>query len=151
MGTARRITPEVVEELKAIQRFLETRHSDEPAALAAVLAEVNVQMARTGFLQAEAQADLDEAMADVFAENKNAILKMPATVSTKFIGALCKDEGYYLKWIERMNRACTHHAENLRSLLSYAKESSRVSRYADNVMSGQDEFPDEQEDDFYGR
>ena len=146
METTKRITPEIVAELQTIQKFLETRHSDEPAVLSEVLAEVNVQMARSGFLLAEAKADLDAAMAVVFDENMKAIQKMPATVSTKFMSALCKEEQYNVNWIERINRTCVHAADNLRSLLSYAKESSRVGRYADAVAHN--DFDEETADEW---
>lgn len=130
----RRITPEIEGELLVIQDFLETRHSDEPTVLAQVLAEINVQMARTGYLLAEAKYDLNTARARAFAENKKAIEKMPATVSNRFLEALCSKEEHNVDWIERLNKTCTHQADNLRSLLSYAKENYRVTRYAGSVM-----------------
>ena len=123
------ITPEIAEELVRIQAFLEEEPRDDvPEILIERLTKLNALMARTGFLWAEAKADQDAAIAAVFAENSKAILQMPATVSQKFIAALCKDENYYVSLTERINRTCVHQSDNLRTQVSYAKENMALTR-----------------------
>lgn len=123
------ITPEKIEELKKIQEFLESEPvTDDPAELIDRLTKMNAYMARSGFLMAEAQADRDAAIAGVFAEHQKAILQMPATVSQKFISAMCKDENFYATWTERINRLCVHESDNLRTQVSYAKENMALTR-----------------------
>ncbi len=123
------ITPEKMEELKKIQELLESEPvTADPAELIDRLTKMNAYMARSGFLMAEAQADRDAAVAGVFAEHQKAILQMPATVSQKFIGAMCKDENFYATWTERINRLCVHESDNLRTQVSYAKENMALTR-----------------------
>ena len=123
------ITQEKIEELKKIQEFLESEPvTDDPAELIDRLTKMNAYMARSGFLMAEAQADRDAAIAGVFAEHQKAILQMPATVSQKFISAMCKDENFYATWTERINRLCVHESDNLRTQVSYAKENMALTR-----------------------
>lgn len=123
------ITPEIIEELKEMQRFLEgSPETDDPNELIERLTKINAYMARSGFLMAEANADRDAAIAAVFAEHSKSILQMPATVSQKFISALCKDENYYATLVERINRTCVHQSDNLRTQVSFAKENMALTR-----------------------
>ena len=129
MQDERHITPEIVSELKEMQTFLESQPvTDDPGELIERLTTLNAYMARSGFLMAEANADRDAAIAAVFAEHSKAILQMPATVSQKFIGALCKEENYYATWVERINRMCVHQSDNLRTQVSFAKENMTLTR-----------------------
>ena len=123
------ITPDKVKELQEMQSFLESEPvTDDPGELIERLTRLNAYMARSGFLMAEANADRDAAVAGVFAEHQKAILQMPATVSQKFISALCKDENYYATWTERINRMCVHQSDNLRTQVSFAKENMALTR-----------------------
>ena len=123
------ITPQIEEELHEIQQFLEdSPSSDVPDLLVDRLTMLNAYMARTGFLLAEAKADQDNAIAAVFAEFKNLIIKMPATVARTFIASQCENENYYANWIERINRACVHQSDNIRTQVSYAKENLKLTR-----------------------
>ncbi len=127
--TERHITPEIVEELKQMQAFLESEPTtDDPAELIERLTIINAYMARSGFLMAEANADRDAAIAAVFAEYPKQILQMPATVSQKFISSLCKEENYYATLVERINRTCVHQSDNLRTQVSFAKENMALTR-----------------------
>ena len=126
----KKITPEIAEELMKIQAFLsqEEQITEDTDLLIERLSYINAYMARTNFLLAEAKADLDAATKKVFAEYFNQILKMPATVSQKFISALCKEENYYATLIERINKTCVHQGDNIRTLVSYAKENMALTR-----------------------
>lgn len=124
----KRITEEIDGELRAIQSYLEDTPADEPSILLDRLTMLNSYMARTGYLLAEAKADLDAATAGVFAKFSNMILKMPATVSQKFITSQCETENYYVAWIERINRSCVHQSDNIRTQVSFAKENLNLTR-----------------------
>lgn len=116
------ITQEIVEELKEIQSFLEEEYEESAPVMVQRLTRINAYMARTGYLYAIACADQDRAIAGVFAENAKAIRVMPATISQKFINTLCDKENYYVKWLERLNKTCTHQADNIRTQVSFQKE-----------------------------
>ena len=122
------ITQDTHKELEDIQSFLEVVTGDEVNELIERLSMLNSYMARTGYLLAVATADRDRAMAGVFAEHQKSILKMPATVSQKFINCLCDTENYYVTWIERLNRACVHQGDNIRTQISFAKENLSLTK-----------------------
>lgn len=132
MSEMKRITGEIVEELKSIQSFLEEEYTDDPVGLLNRITKLNVYMARTGFLLAEAEADRDKVVAATFAEHASAITKMPSQVSQKFINALCEDENYYVTWIEPIHRTCVHQSDGIRTQISFAKEEMRMSGYGGN-------------------
>lgn len=113
-------------EMRDIQDYLQTFTGDDPSELIERLGMLNVYMARTGYLLAVAKADLDAAMSRVFAEFSAQILAMPATIGSRFISARCETENYYVNWIERVNRACVHQCDNIRTQVSFAKENMRL-------------------------
>ncbi len=120
------INDSVAEELRGIQGFLETETSEDPNELIERLGMLNVYMARTGYLLAVAKADQDTATARVFDEFSGDILAMPATIGARFIASRCREENYYVNWIERINRACVHQGDNIRTQVSFAKENMRL-------------------------
>ena len=122
------ITPDVVQELTEIQLFIDSEYTEDVAVLIPRLTRIGAYMSRTGYLKAVAESDRDRAMAAVFSEHSKAILKMPATVSTKFIGSQCARENYYCTWIDRINRTCTHQADIIRTQISFAKEDLALTR-----------------------
>ena len=132
MDELKHITEEVVEELRGIQEFLEEEYTDDPVSLLNRITLLNVYMARSGFLLAEAEADRDKAMAATFAEHASAITKMPSQVSQKFINALCEKENYFVTWIERIHRTCVHQSDGIRTQVSFAKEEMRMAGWGNN-------------------
>ncbi|MBR0291121.1 MAG: hypothetical protein IJQ79_03210 [Bacteroidales bacterium] len=121
------ITKEVEQELEEIQKFLEDDHSEEPEYLVERLSILNSLMARTGFLLAVAEADRDRAVREVFEEYQSDILAMPASLAQKFISAKCERENYFAKWLDRLNRDCVHHSDNIRTQVSFAKQNLMLS------------------------
>ena len=128
MMKEKNITPEIDEELKEIQCFLEEEYAEEPFVLTTRITKLNVYMARTGFLFAQAEEDRDKAIVATFAEHASAITKMPSQVSQKFISAMCEKENYYVRWIERLHRTCVHQSDGIRTQVSFAKEELSLTR-----------------------
>lgn len=120
------ITEEVVKELEDIQRFLEQdlkqQATAEPEILVERLSILNAMMARTGFLLAVAKADQDRATKRVFQEYKSDICALPTSLAHKFINACCDRENFYATWLDRLNRDCVHHSDNIRTQVSFAKQ-----------------------------
>lgn len=115
-------------EAERIQAYLEITASDDPNELAARLSDLNVYLARTGKMLAEASCIRDRAVAAVYAEEARAIFKMPATVARRFVESQTADQNALVVWLDRLNRACTHQSENLRTQISFAKQQLELTR-----------------------
>lgn len=121
---------DLLNEAQEIQDFLESvpDNNEDPNELANRLSYLNNYMARSGKMLADAKQMQDLAIAAVYAEHSKAILKMPATVAMKFISSQTVDENYLVNWLDRINRACTHQSDNIRTQISFAKEQMSLTR-----------------------
>ena len=79
-------------------------------------------MSRSGEMLADAMQLQDRAINAVYAEQGKLILKMPATIASKFVNSCCDQENRLVKWLERINATCKHQSDNLRTQISFAKE-----------------------------
>lgn len=116
-----------------MQTFMEQAPTDEPTVLAERLAFCNVYLARSGEMLAEAKKLLNEAVASVYDAKGERLLKAGAQLAGKVIAGYCSEEQFLCDWLDRVNKGLVHASDNLRSLLSYAKEGMRIGRYADEV------------------
>lgn len=119
---------ELLEEAQRIQDFLEITTSDDPAELTNRLSDINTYMARTGRMLADAKLLQDNAMSATYGEHSKAIMKMPATIASKFISSQCGDVNYLVNWLDRLNRTCVHQGDNIRTQLSFIKEQLSLTR-----------------------
>lgn len=119
---------EIDEECKRMQDFLEITTSDDANELVARLTDINIYMARSGFLLAECKTMQDKAAAEVYNRYGSDLLKMPATVVKSFISSQTADINYYVNWLDRINRACVHCGDNVRTQISFAKEELKLTR-----------------------
>lgn len=115
-------------EASRIQDYLEITVSEDPNEMVSRLSDLNVYMARTGKMLADAQLLRDKAIAGVYAQSIKLIEKMPATVTKKFVESQTADENALVTWIDRLNRSCTHQSENLRTQVSFAKQQLEMTR-----------------------
>jgi len=127
------ITPydELKKESEQIQSFCEITPSDNPQEIADRIADIGVYIARSGKMLADAKYWLNQKKKDETVELITTLIskdRLSAKVQNALIDSICKDEQYLVDWIERLNRACTHQQEAMRSLLSYEKENLRVSK-----------------------
>jgi len=127
------ITPieELSKEAEQIQSFCEITPSDNPQEIAERIADIGVFIARSGKMLADAKYHLNQKKKDETVDlimNLISDKKLSAKVQNALIDSICKEEQYLVDWIERLNRACTHQQESMRSLLSYEKESMRVTK-----------------------
>lgn len=129
-----------------MQAFLTQPPTDVADVLAERLGICNVYIASTGRMLAEAKAILDEALVDAFNKYGARVEKLGAQMGGKVLISYCKDESFLCNWIERENRALVHQADNLRTLISYAKENMRLSRYAENARP--DVYQEERADEW---
>lgn len=117
---------DILIELEQYQLFLEQAPTDDADVMARRLAELNTIIARTGLLLAEAKAILNDKMNKVMEANFIEISQLSATVGKMYAEAHCNEEIKLVTWVERLNRSSVHISDNLRTLISLAKENLRL-------------------------
>ncbi len=117
------------EEAKQIQEFLEITCSNEPEEIKSRMADLNVYMARSGEMLAQAKRIYNKKVSSEIADTIVKIAKeqfLSATAQNALVKSIAEDEQFLVDWIERINKTCTHQLDALRSLLSYEKEQLRL-------------------------
>lgn len=114
-------------EIKEMQEYLEIETSDDPNEICERMRILNVYMARSSRMLAEAKAHRRKAEKDVFGSLPD-FPQMPANTLKKYL-EVCAYEWYEIEdALENLYKACVHSIDSLRSLLSYSKEDMRLSR-----------------------
>lgn len=116
-------------EAQQIQEFLEITMSDNPQEVIERGNVLQVYMARTGKLLADAKYILnDQKRHETMDIIRDFIIdqKLSAKVQNALIDGLCKEEQYLVDWIDRLNAACTHQLDWCRSVNSKNKEEMRL-------------------------
>lgn len=116
-------------EAQQIQEFLEITMSDNPQEVIERGNDLQVYMARTGKLLADAKYMLNEQKRhETMDIIRDFIIdqKLSAKVQNALIDGLCKEEQYLVDWIDRLNAACTHQLDWCRSVNSKNKEEMRL-------------------------
>ena len=95
-----------------MQSFLEITASDNPKELIDRLTDINVYLARSGKLLADAKAYQDQVTANVYASHMEFISRVPATVAMKFVAAQSVTANQIVTWLDRINRTLVHAGDN---------------------------------------
>lgn len=117
-------------EAQEIQDFLEITMSDDPQEVIERGNDLQVYMARTGKMLADAKYMLNKQKhQDTMNIVREFIIdqKLSAKVQNAMIDGICKEWQYLVDWIERLNAACTHQLDWCRSVNSKNKEELRLS------------------------
>lgn len=121
-----------IEEIKAecqqIQDFLEITTSGDANELVDRLTDLNVYLARSGFLLAEAKRMQEARTVYIHTMDGAYIKTLSASVAQKFINAKVYEENYLVNWLDRINRTCVHQGDNLRTQISFSKEELKLTR-----------------------
>lgn len=115
-----------LKEAEEMQSFLETTTSEDANELVPRLSELNVVMARSGKLLADAIELQDKVTALIFKENTDYIRMLSATIASKFISSQAAEINGLVKWLDRINATAKHQGDNIRTQISYAKEELRL-------------------------
>jgi len=121
----------IFEEAKQIQDYLDITCSDNPEEIQERIRTIMSYISRTGFLLAEAKKILRLKKATEISNTIIHIAKeqcLSAKVQNTLIDSIAEDESYLVDLIDRLNAACTHQVDGLRSLLSYSKEELRLTK-----------------------
>lgn len=116
-------------EAQEIQEFLEITMSDNPQEVIERGNDLQVYMARTGKMLADAKYILNEQKKQETMDVVREFIidqKLSAKVQNALIDGLCKDAQYLVDWIDRLNAACTHQLDWCRSVNSKNKEEMRL-------------------------
>ena len=116
------------EELEKIQEFLEIDVSENPEELIERIKTLNVYMARSGRMLAEAKQKLREKKASEISKTILEIAKQNFLSAKALVDSIAQEENFLVDWAERINKSCTHQVDALRSLLSYEKEQLRLTQ-----------------------
>ena len=108
----------IIQEIEKMQSFLETTASDNPKELIERLTDINVYLARSGKLLADAKAYQDQVTANIY----------PATVAIKFVAAQSVTANQLVVWLDRINRTLVHAGDNIRTQISFAKQDMALQR-----------------------
>ena len=122
---------EMKREAQDMQDYLEITYSTNPEELQKRIIDLSGYMARSGEMLADAKrllrskksAEIRQAIIEI---NKQAPLS--ASVQNALLESICEEECHLVEWLDRINRACTHQLDAVRSLLSYEKESLRLTK-----------------------
>ena len=123
------------EEAAEMQAYLETLPNDNPADLSERIKVLAVYQARSGYLLAEAKKTLSEKKK---AEIVNTILEiakqnyLSAKAQNALVDSIATDEQFMVDWLDRINAACKHQLDAVRSLLSFEKEVYKTSNYGNS-------------------
>ena len=121
---------ELTKEAQKIQDFLEITMSDNPQEVIERGSDLQVYMARTGKMLADAKYILNEQKRNETMDIVRDFIidqKLSAKVQNALIDGLCREKQYLVDWIERLNAACTHQLDWCRSVNSKNKEEMRLS------------------------
>lgn len=122
---------ENIEEIMEMQDYLEITISDNPQEIIERIGNLNVYMARSGKMLADAKRVLRMKKSDEISTMIINIAKqnyLSATAQKALVESIAQEENYIVDWLERINRTCTHQIDALRSLLSYEKEQLRLNQ-----------------------
>lgn len=118
----------MIHEIEEMQSFLETTASDNPKELIERLTDINVYLARSGKLLADAKAFQDEVTANVYVSHIEFLSHVPATVAIKFVAAQSVTANQLVTWLDRINRTLVHAGDNIRTQISFAKQDMALQR-----------------------
>jgi len=119
----------MIEEIQQIQSYLEITCSDNPDEVTQRIRELSAYLARTAFLLQEAKYSLRRKKASDIGEIIISIAKeqfLSAKAQNALVDSIAAEEHRLVDWLDRLNAACTHQIDALRSLLSYEKEQLRL-------------------------
>lgn len=124
------------EEATEMQAYLETLPEDNPDALSERIKILAVYQARSGYMLAEAKKTLSEKKKAEIVNTIIAIAKenyLSAKAQNALVDSIATDEQFMVDWLDRINAACKHQLDAVRSLLSFEKEVYKQNNYGTNT------------------
>ncbi len=118
---------EIQQELDEIQSVLECLNdANDINAMLGRLDQLGVYYARSGALLAEIIGMRDAAVMQFFKENADLIVTMSPSLANKMVNSAAGKFNSAEKRADRVNAACKHQCDNLRTMISFEKERLKV-------------------------
>lgn len=114
-----------------IQAFLEITISNNPAEIQDRMAALMVYMARSGEMLADAKRAYRRRITAEISQTILTIAQqggLSAKAQNALLDGIAEDDAYLVDRLDRINRACVHQLDALRSLLSYERETARLNK-----------------------
>lgn len=119
----------LLEEANAIQSYLEIECSGATEEIINRINSISVYMARSGEMLAQAKrllkikqrGDIQDVIMTIAKEGF-----LCASLQKVLLDSYCEDEAFLVDLLDRINATCKHQNDALRSLLSFEKESLRM-------------------------
>ena len=124
------------EEATEMQAYLETLPEDNPDALSERIKILAVYQARSGYMLSEAKKTLSEKKKTEIVNTIIAIAKenyLSSKAQNALVDSIATDEQFMVDWLDRINAACKHQLDAVRSLLSFEKEVYKQNNYGTNT------------------
>ena len=113
---------QIRKEARNIQMVLECMNNPNIEAMIERLYQLGVYYARSGELLSEVVGMRDAAVAKLFHDEKETIISLSPSLATKLVNSSATELNALEKWLDRINAACKHQCDNLRTMISYEKE-----------------------------
>ena len=124
------------EEASEMQAYLETLPEDNPDALSERIKILAVYQARSGYMLSEAKKTLSEKKKTEIVNTIIEIAKqnyLSSKAQNALVDSIATDEQFMVDWLDRINAACKHQLDAVRSLLSFEKEVYKQNNYGMNT------------------
>ena len=109
-----------------IQSLLECLNDADINAMIGRFDQLGVYYARSGELLSEVTGLRDTAVAQFFHDEREAVLSLSPSLAAKLVNSATAELNALEKWLDRINAACKHQCDNLRTMISYEKERMRL-------------------------
>ena len=122
---------QLLSEAEIYQRYAEQKCPSDPSEINERIRTLQVYVARTGQMLAEAKLLLNRKKSSEIAQSVVKIAKegyLSAKAQNAIIDSIAAEEKYLVDWLDRLNAACTHQVDHTRSLLAYEREQMRLLR-----------------------
>lgn len=116
---------EIRREARDIQDLLECLNDADINAMIGRLDQLGVYYARSELLS-EVIGMRDAAVAKMFHDEKEVIASLSASLANKLVDSSASELNALAKWLDRINAACKHQCDNLRTMISFEKERMRL-------------------------
>lgn len=118
-------------EIQEINDYLNITCSNNPIEIQERISVIMVYLNRSGEMLADAKKMLRKKKSE---EIQNTILQiarencLSAKVQNALLDSIAEKEAFLVDRLDRLNAACTHQLDALRTLLSYEKEAMRLNK-----------------------
>ena len=116
-----------LKEIEEMQLFIEAEPPTESQAISQRMSELSVRMARSGYLLSKAKYEQELAM--LKASRLKDLIPLAPSIQKEILRASCAEENKVVNMLDRINRACVHQVDILRTQLSFEKEQMRQIGY----------------------